>query len=144
MCRYAAPYKEHYACFTCRKVFKQPPTSDLPRSLVRDGDRTVVCPQCRSPMHDLGRDFKAPTQRNIKQWNKVECLYERGITFHSCGCSGPGPRPAKLRDIEPFLTEQQQLALERARTEARITRADELEQKRRHRVLKRVKKRRLR
>ena len=30
MCRYAysGPYKSHYACFACRKAFKQPPISD--------------------------------------------------------------------------------------------------------------------
>jgi hypothetical protein len=30
MCRYAmsGPYKEHFACFSCRKAFKQPPIED--------------------------------------------------------------------------------------------------------------------
>jgi hypothetical protein len=30
MCRYASsgPYKTHYACFSCRKAFKQPPIGD--------------------------------------------------------------------------------------------------------------------
>jgi hypothetical protein len=30
MCRYASsgPYKSHYACFSCRKAFKQPPIKD--------------------------------------------------------------------------------------------------------------------
>lgn len=30
MCRYAmsGPYKSHFACFTCRKAFKQPPIED--------------------------------------------------------------------------------------------------------------------
>lgn len=30
MCRYArsGPYKSHFACFSCRKAFKQPPISD--------------------------------------------------------------------------------------------------------------------
>lgn len=30
MCRYAmsGPYKRHYACFSCRKAFKQPPIDD--------------------------------------------------------------------------------------------------------------------
>ena len=30
MCRYAmyGPYKNHFACFACRKAFKQPPISD--------------------------------------------------------------------------------------------------------------------
>lgn len=30
MCRYAmsGPYKDHYACFACRKVFKHPPIED--------------------------------------------------------------------------------------------------------------------
>lgn len=37
MCRYAmsGPYKSHFACFSCRKAFKQPPIEDYLDSLGR-------------------------------------------------------------------------------------------------------------
>ena len=56
-------------------------------------------------MHDMGLDFKAPRQDDVKQWTKVEILFRHGFTFHSCGCCGPGLRPAELREVEAFLAD---------------------------------------
>lgn len=53
-------------------------------------------------MFDLGFDFKAPKQNDIKQWQKIEILFQNGFTYHSCGC-GPGLRPAELNQLEEFL-----------------------------------------
>jgi hypothetical protein len=141
MCRYAmVPYKEHYACFKCRKAYKKPPLSDLPQQPKEGEERIVLCPQCREPMHNLGHDFKAPAQDNVKQWKKAERLFELGITFHSCGCCGPGLRPATLRDIEPFLEEQRSVKEERTRAQAVAKRAAELKTKRKKATLKRLEK----
>lgn len=68
----------------------------------------VLCPQCRQPMTNMGWDFKVPKQKDIEQWKKVEVLARNGVIFHSyCWWSeshkGPGPRPARLRDVEEFL-----------------------------------------
>ncbi|MFN3651870.1 MAG: hypothetical protein ACK47B_20035 [Armatimonadota bacterium] len=105
MCRYAMyPYMEHYACFACRRMFRRP---------WREGE--VPCPRCAGPMHDLGKDFKPPQHRDREQWAKVGLLFRKGVTFHSCGCGGPGPRPARLRDVEPFLMEQATAADRRER-----------------------------
>jgi hypothetical protein len=41
------------------------------------------CPECKSPMKEMGRDFKPPKRRNVKAWKK---LAESGQTFYSCGC----------------------------------------------------------
>ncbi len=54
-------------------------------------------------MKDMGHDFKAPKQSDIKQWRKVEILFQHGFTYHSCGCGGPGHRPANLNEVYPFL-----------------------------------------
>lgn len=88
MCRYAfsGPYKQHMACFKCRIALKA----------------VTVCPQCRQPMVEMGLDFKAPKRRDVKQWKKVEVLYQNGITFHSCGC-GCGYRPKQLNEVKHFL-----------------------------------------
>lgn len=109
MCRYAcAIYKMPFACFDCRKSFKQPNVHDLPDHIRKEitGPRICKCPQCGKPMASMGHDFKPPKQNDIKQWQKVEILYQHGFAFHSCGCCGPGFRPAELRDVEEFLQGQ--------------------------------------
>src|SRR5437867_1083821 len=111
MCRYAmyGPYKEKFACFHCRKMFKQPHPSELryPVRTDTEGKRIALCPECSHPMNNMGLDFKAPRQSDIRQWRKVALLFAQGHAYHSCGCSGPGPRPATLKDVPSFLEEQQ-------------------------------------
>jgi hypothetical protein len=51
-------------------------------------------------MIDLGRDFKAPRRADKNQWRKVELLAKNGITFESCGCTGPGYRPRTLAEAK--------------------------------------------
>ena len=64
------------------------------------------CPQCSGEMVDIGKDFKAPKQTDLKQWQKVEILYQHGFTYHSCGCCGPGLRPKELSEVEAFLADK--------------------------------------
>ncbi|KZE75916.1 hypothetical protein [Paenibacillus elgii] len=103
MCRYAmyGPYKNIYACFSCRKVFKQ--TSEYELSKIEAANRQYKCPQCGEVMNNMGHDFQAPKQKDTKQWKKVEILYAHGFSYHTCGCNGPGYRPAKLNEVEAFL-----------------------------------------
>jgi hypothetical protein len=98
MCRYAisGPYKPHYACFKCRRAFKQWPEV---------ATEQVCCPECGDVVHDLGLDFKPPKQANRKQWQKVRQLFEHGFIFHSCGCCGPGLRPEELKEVAHFLAD---------------------------------------
>lgn len=104
MCRYAmyGPYKQHYACFHCRKSFKWP--RDAHRA--PPAERTpaeVKCPQCGEPMARMGLDFQVPRQRDTRQWRTVERLFQRGYAYHSCGCGGPGYRPRTPRELAEFL-----------------------------------------
>ena len=107
MCRYGnyGPYKEPFACFDCRKVFKQTSRWELSDHFKpKPGEERVCkCPQCGKPMADMGHDFKAPKHKDVKQWEKVRILYEHGFTYHSCGCCGPGLRPAELQDVWEFI-----------------------------------------
>ena len=109
MCRYGlyGPYKQHYACFDCRKAFKRYPDSDLADHVIRERaeDAPVPCPDCKQPMHCMGYDFEAPKKSDVKQWAKVALLYENGFAYHSCGCCGPGYRPATLAEAETFIHE---------------------------------------
>lgn len=130
MCRYAVPYKTHYACFRCRKTYKRRLLGDYSRPPLKGEEREALCPQCREPMKDLGPDFKSPTQDDLKQWRKVELLFEHGITFHSCGCCGPGARPGKLNEVEEFLIQRKRDAAEQKRLQAVAERAAKLKTKR--------------
>jgi hypothetical protein len=108
MCRYGdVRYKDHYACFSCRKMFRQVAPYKMAHPPA-DGEVPIrPCPQCGSAMANLGLDFKAPRQTDVKQWRKVQRLFAAGYDFHSCGCCGPGPRPATLHEVGPFIAEQE-------------------------------------
>jgi len=99
MCRYAmVAYKPHYACFDCQKTFKRRLWLDI-----RKGEKIeseAKCPQCGSLMANMGKDFEAPKKGDNKAWQHIKDLYEVGITYHSCGCSGPGYIP---KDLEILL-----------------------------------------
>ena len=114
MCRYGlfGPYKQHYACFECRKAFKRKPDSDLPDHLIRERgeDAPVPCPDCARPMNCMGFDFEAPKKSNAQQWAKVALLYRHGFAYHSCGCCGPGYRPATLKEAKTFIPESVSLS----------------------------------
>jgi DNA-directed RNA polymerase subunit RPC12/RpoP len=108
MCRYGmTTYKPHYACFACRKAFRRRLRKDQPQ-LSTGPDKPARCPQCGLLMADLGLDFKPPKTSDDKAWDIVAKLWEVGITFHSCGCGGPGYRPRDPRAYRQFL--QQTLA----------------------------------
>jgi hypothetical protein len=105
MCRYAVPYKRHFACFQCRKAFKRPAVSDRPREAGPPESESdpAPCPDCGRRMEDMGLDFKPPRRRDTEHWEVVEFLFRRGFAYHSCGCSGPGYRPSRWRDVPAFL-----------------------------------------
>jgi hypothetical protein len=65
----------HFACFDCRKAFKQRGSSNWDPEVPQ---RSFLCPECKRPMTRLGRYFKAPPQRAKRQWLKVELLYHYG------------------------------------------------------------------
>lgn len=92
MCRYAmASYKPHYACFECRKTFKRRLLGDIQGGYNKEApDNPAKCPECGNIMANMGLDFESPKKKDIKAWNHISLLYKVDITFHSCGCNGPG------------------------------------------------------
>jgi hypothetical protein len=133
MCRYGFyTYKPHFACFTCRKTFKQPNYIDLlKKKLGKDGyaqllrkqrygkltekqqaqvalveevkNREIKCPECGGYMVDLGYDFRSPKKTAVKEWAIIEGLYTIGKSFYSCGCNGPGYIPKEPADYAAYL-----------------------------------------
>jgi hypothetical protein len=67
-------FKQTYACFDCRKVFKAGdefvPTKVLtPRGMrLNRVPRQVVCPDCGEVMARMGRLFRAPKRFKIRAW----------------------------------------------------------------------------
>jgi DNA-directed RNA polymerase subunit RPC12/RpoP len=123
-------YKPHYACFTCRKTFKRKLLWDIKR----DSKDFVEakCPQCGELMADMGLDFESPKKDDIKQWKHIQNLYKVGITFHSCGCNGPGYIPENTEKLRVYFKEileeyKQQLFFWRNRIEPTSIREAERE-----------------
>ena len=54
-------------------------------------------------MANMGLDFKSPKKDDLKAWEHMQSLYVVGITFHSCGCSGPGYIPATTEKLIEYL-----------------------------------------
>lgn len=107
MCRYArhGPYKDHFACFRCRKSSKRLPVSEWPRHLrpAEGMPFPAPCPRCGTEMADTGLDFKPPAVEDAEHWEVIAFLFERGFAFHSCGCGGPGFRPSRWSGVPAFL-----------------------------------------
>jgi len=73
---------------------------------IKKGEKSLFeakCPECRELMANMGLDFESPKKDDLKKWEHLKSLYSVGITFHSCGCSGPGYIPnSKEKLIEYF------------------------------------------
>lgn len=108
-------HKQHFACFACRKSFKQRGSGQSYAWQLRP----FPCPNCKGEMVSLGRDFQAPPARNRTQWLIVELLHSFGILFEPPGdtSGGPGWRPRKIRQALEFL---QARGLERTTVEQRF------------------------
>lgn len=94
-------HKQHFACFACRKAFKPRGTEHLGTVAERD----YPCPECRTPMTLVGRDFQAPPVRAVKQWHLLEVLVSFGVIFEP-GAKQPARPPQSLRDVEVFLSHE--------------------------------------
>lgn len=103
MCRYAFHhYKPHYACFKCRKTFKRRLAGDIRKGSLNN---PAKCPQCGELMANMGLDFESPPKNDVKVWEHIKNLYQVGITFHSCGCTGPGYIPRDTERLIAYLQE---------------------------------------
>lgn len=91
---------------------------DINRDLAyaKEGEeQPFKCPQCGGIMISMGLDFKSPKKEDVRAWSHIESLYEVGITFHSCGCSGPGYIPRDKVALMAFLEEKRSVYIENLR-----------------------------
>jgi hypothetical protein len=112
MCRYAwHNYRDHFACFECRKSFKYWQYAECDEEVFRTKQRLlhvpreIVCPECSKPMIDMGLDFKAPRKADVNAWTILQALAENGFTFHGCGCYVGFKPPRTLREVPQWLEE---------------------------------------
>ncbi len=113
MCRYGTnTYKSHYACFECRKTFKRRLLVDIDRDTANSENifekQEYKCPECGEMMANMGLDFESPKKNDLKVWNHMKDLYKTGVTFHSCGCTGPGYIPKDKTALIAFLNKQKE------------------------------------
>ena len=94
-------YKPHFTCFECRKTFKRRLPIDIEGTT--DFTNQAKCPQCGNLMADMGLDFESPKMNDLKSWNHIKNLFKAGVTFHSCGCTGPGYIPQNIEKLLNFL-----------------------------------------
>jgi hypothetical protein len=69
-----------YACFDCRKAFKQPLKNltafETGRIKIWREVGVHLCPQCGSTMQSMGRKFKPPRQTDDAGW---QAAYEKFV-----------------------------------------------------------------
>ncbi len=54
-------------------------------------------------MVNVGRDFAAPRRSDDPAWRALSAVLYAGLSFHSCGCNGPGFRPRTPRQVRERL-----------------------------------------
>jgi hypothetical protein len=120
MCRYGFKnYKLTYACFTCNVGFKRPNLADVQANvadiLQKKAEKEGVnmpanihdakCPNCSNEMANLGRDLRLPAKTKKEQWQCIKYLYDNNYNIYSCGCSGIGFVPHKMKDAIELIEE---------------------------------------
>jgi hypothetical protein len=87
-------YLSHFACFDCRKSFKQDPL---------DESLSHTCPDCTEALHDMGRNFRPPKKTDKKSWEVARRLYDAGFRFFGSGSHTDPDLPTSLREVDQFI-----------------------------------------
>ena len=91
-----AKYLSHFACFACRKSFKQDPLNEsVPH----------VCPECSGALHDMGRNFRPPNKSATDAWEVARQLFDAGFRFFGSGSHSDSDLPSSLREVGQFITD---------------------------------------
>src|SRR5262245_2309287 len=64
------PYKEHFVCFHCRKMFKKPSFAEIHPSQrpATYAEYLPQCPECGKSMHNMGKEFEPPRRSDLRAW----------------------------------------------------------------------------
>lgn len=82
-------YKEHFACFHCRKMLRRTSWFQLTQE-VREQHKsyssylrqaTMACPHCGQTMYNMGKGFRPPKQKALRGWKALEKSAQSGERF---------------------------------------------------------------
>ncbi len=106
-------YTLPFICISCRKSFKKSAPDFKPFCLTDDeiGMVRFACPQCRKQLHFVGRYFKAPRSCDLKQWRKIEILFQQGWR-----ADGYNLKPRTLHTARNYSAQRNELFKLRCRT----------------------------
>jgi hypothetical protein len=62
-------------------------------------------------MINAGFDLAIPRRKDKPAWRALEAVLQAGLTFHSCGCGGPGYRPRTPSEVRTRRLAAQRLDL---------------------------------
>lgn len=83
-----------HACFSCRKVFKRPEEyRPLNKEGVRPPRSPRKCPQCGGQTVYMGPKFRAPANRKIDEWERIERALKEGRSYGTPTVRRPKPKP---------------------------------------------------
>ena len=77
-------YANHFACFTCRKMFNKNVSAVVEQyaSITQFHDQfRPPCPQCQRPMLNMGIGFKPPKRSEVRRWRNLERQAKAGKRF---------------------------------------------------------------
>jgi hypothetical protein len=69
------------------------------------------CRNCGRTTVDAGRDLAVPRRADDKGWRTLIAVLSTGLTFHSCGCDGPGFRPRTPAEVRDRLAAARELGI---------------------------------
>lgn len=105
----STPYTVSFACLGCRKAFKREINAAKTYPL------ELKCPECSGASYNFGRHFKAPKRTDIKQWEKIEFLFQHGVRFQNIRLEANHhatvPYPETLAQAKEFVLTYQKYAL---------------------------------
>ena len=90
----------HFVCLPCRRSIKHTATYFWDNEIIPHQRsprmQNVVCPECGGDMFCLGKNFKPPLRRDLRQWKKLEWMIQNGWRGHSW----PTEPKMELREVQ--------------------------------------------
>lgn len=90
------------------KKFRRENTERVKTLIEKYESRVEKCPECASPMADLGLDFKAPKKTKVEEWAVIKGLFRTGKAFYACGCDGIGYIPKNEKEYREYLLQNRE------------------------------------
>ena len=95
-------YPQHWVCTKCCISFKS--NRNINKKYKKwDYESGPSCHKCGQKGIIAGRDFRAPKQKNKKEWKKVIKMLKHGIKFHEDYGYRNGYRFKNMKELDQFI-----------------------------------------